>query len=419
MAPVATERITPLSVEEERPVETVRAKARNPKTLPARWMRDEGIFQLEKRAIFSKAWLLASHTSRFVKPGDYVSGNYVFDYFIILDRDGNYQAFHNVCRHRAFPVVTKPTGSTLVVGCKYHGWSYNAKGDLVKAPKFDTVPGFEKSANSLFKVHTHVTPQGFIFLNFDASPTPVSFEEHFGQLPNEWKNFNKDNYTYAYSWQVEGDYNWKTLMDGYQECYHCTIGHPGFAKALDLNQYRVTPLQNAARHEVPNAKNGPVDETPPTFTFVFPTTGVTVTDPMWYTMRTVPISATKTRMEYDVYRHKSVPYEELREFMKFYEQVEQEDYDLCVLTQKGLNAGVYSQGMLHPDRENGVNYYQERTVEFCETHLAAEAAAGREIHPARPASQQDSADTEGNSGPTCAASKICSQMGAEHGVLAW
>ena len=59
-------------------------------------------------------------------------------------------------------------------------------------------------------------------------------------------------FRYAYSWQIEGDYNWKTFMDGYQECYHCTyvadlllsavpnsrlcriffcsIGHPGFAK---------------------------------------------------------------------------------------------------------------------------------------------------------------------------------------------
>lgn len=27
---------------------------RKPKTLPAQWMRDENIFQLEKRAIFSK-----------------------------------------------------------------------------------------------------------------------------------------------------------------------------------------------------------------------------------------------------------------------------------------------------------------------------------------------------------------------------
>ncbi|THH05920.1 hypothetical protein EW145_g4448 [Phellinidium pouzarii] len=358
MAPVATERTNPLSAKAEFSVE-----------LP-----------------FENTWLMVSHTSRFIKPGDYVSGNYIFDYFIIRDLDGSYQAFHNVCRHRAFPVVTKSTGSTLV----YHGWSYNPKGNLIKAPKFDTVSGFDKSANGLFKVHTHVTSQGFIFLNFDASPTPVSFEEHFGQLPNEWRNFNQDNYTYAYSWQ-----------------------------ALDLNEYRVTPLQNAARHEVPNAKNRATEEAPPTFTFIFPTNGVTVTDTVWYTMRTVPISATKTRMEYDVYRRKTITYEELREFMKFYEQVEKEDYNLCTATQKGLNAGIYSQGPLHPDKENGVIFYQERTVgkhiDFCEKHLAAEKAAGREIYPAQPASQQQDA----SSGSACSAYDICSQMGNQHGKLAW
>lgn len=37
---------------------------------------------------------------------------------IVRDKDGNYQGFHNVCRHRAYPVVTKSTGSSLVVGCK-------------------------------------------------------------------------------------------------------------------------------------------------------------------------------------------------------------------------------------------------------------------------------------------------------------
>lgn len=33
-----------------------------------------------------------------------------------------------------------------------------------------------------------------------------------------------------------------------------------------------------------------------------------------------------------------------RNYPQFYEKVEQEDYDLCVATQKGLNAGIYSQG---------------------------------------------------------------------------
>ena len=34
--------------------------------------------------------------------------------------------------------------------------------------------------------------------------------------------------------------------------------------------------------------------------------------------------------------------------------IEQEDYLLCLKTQLGLNAGVYSQGILNPSRENGV-----------------------------------------------------------------
>ena len=46
----------------------------------------------------------------------------------------------------------------------------------------------------LFKIHTHVTPQGFIFINFDSSPTPIPFEEHFDQLPREWKDTDFTQY---------------------------------------------------------------------------------------------------------------------------------------------------------------------------------------------------------------------------------
>jgi hypothetical protein len=75
---------------------------------------------------------------------------------------------------------------------------------------------------------------------------------------------------------------------------------------------------------------------------------------MFYLMRTVPIDATTTRMEYDVFKRKSMSMDDLRKFMVFYEAVEQEDFDLCSATQISLNAGVYSKGILHPERENGV-----------------------------------------------------------------
>ncbi|KAG8778201.1 hypothetical protein FRC12_025113 [Ceratobasidium sp. 428] len=400
------------------------------KSLPAQWYRDERIYHIERRAIFSKLWLeLAGYS-----------------YFVIMTKEGNYNAFHNVCRHRAFPLVHKDTGSSTVIGCKYHGWSYSpSTGGLIKAPKFNTVPSFKPSENSLFRIRTHVTSAGFIFVNFAANidndegvpPVPseadmplrsdpsrippgtcdLTFEEHFGDLVNEWSQFKPQEYEYAYSWRIDGAYNWKTLMDGYQECYHCTIAHPGFAKSLSLDTYKVTPKSNFARHTADNStkatavqpKGAGPDDAPPTFTFVFPSCGVTVTDVMWYMMRVIPLSATQTRMEYDVFKRKTVSTEQLKEYMQFYEQVEEEDYFLCVATQRNLNTGIYSRGVLHPSNENGVLYYQGRVKHYVEEHLALEQKLGHEWNPAQPRSQCESKEIKG-CGQT---DSVCSSLGPE------
>ncbi|KAF9520357.1 hypothetical protein BS47DRAFT_1387388 [Hydnum rufescens UP504] len=155
-----------------------------------------------------------------------------------------------------------------------------------------------------------------------------------------------------------GPHIWKTLIDGYQECYHCQIAHPGFAKSLALETYTVAPKTNYARHSV-NSRFGPAAvrpgrapeaETPPSFTFIFPTCGITITDSMWV----VPISAVETRMKYDVFKRKTISAEDLRDYITFYEQVEDEDFMLCCATQRNLNTGIYSRGILHPEKEVGL-----------------------------------------------------------------
>ncbi|GAB1526184.1 hypothetical protein RhiTH_009350 [Rhizoctonia solani] len=443
--PVATSSYT-LDSEPASPVDA------SQKSLPAQWYRDERIYHIERRAIFSKLWMLSTHTSRFQKPGDYLKLELAgYSYFVILTKEGNYNAFHNVCRHRAFPLVQKETGSSTVIGCKYHGWSYSSStGALIKAPKFNNVPSFKPSENGLFRIRTHVTSAGFIFINFAANidnddgvppvpteadmilrsdpsripPGQLTFEEHFGDLVSEWSNFKPWDYEYAYSWTVTGAYNWKassllTLMDGYQECYHCNIAHPGFAKSLSLDTYKVTPKTNFARHTAdnnskPNAiqpKGAGQDDAPPTFTFVFPACGVTVTDVMWYMMRVVPLSATQTKMEYDVFKRKTVSMERLKEYMEFYEQVEEEDYLLCVATQRNLNTGIYSRGVLHPSNENGVLYYQARVKEYVEEHLALEKRLGHEWNPATPRSQCEDKNPKGCGGESI--DSVCTSLGPE------
>jgi phenylpropionate dioxygenase-like ring-hydroxylating dioxygenase large terminal subunit len=119
--------------------------------------------------------LCLSHRSRFAKAGDYqsyeVSG---FPIFLILGKDGKVRAFHNVCRHRAYTVTKKDCGSSSVLGCRYHGWSYNTYGELTKAPHFDDLPGFDRSQNGLFSIHTVTNEAGFVFVNLEASPTVSS-----------------------------------------------------------------------------------------------------------------------------------------------------------------------------------------------------------------------------------------------------
>jgi phenylpropionate dioxygenase-like ring-hydroxylating dioxygenase large terminal subunit len=92
---------------------------------------------------------------------------------LIRSKDDKIRAFHNVCRHRAYTITRKETGTSTVLGCRYHGWSYDTTGRLVKAPQFDGIPGFDKSENSLFEIHAYTTDHGMVFVNLDAGqPAP-------------------------------------------------------------------------------------------------------------------------------------------------------------------------------------------------------------------------------------------------------
>ncbi|GKU08828.1 unnamed protein product, partial [Fusarium langsethiae] len=122
--------------------------------LPSSWYRSAEIYKLERRAIFSKKWILLTHKLRFQQVGDYLSFTYAeFPIFLIRDRDGNINGFHNACRHRAYPVIKDKAGKTGIISCKYHGWLYGLKGNLAKAPRFETVPDFDKNQHGLLPIH--------------------------------------------------------------------------------------------------------------------------------------------------------------------------------------------------------------------------------------------------------------------------
>lgn len=382
-------------------------------TLPASWWTSEKIFELEKRAIFNKSWLFCIHASRFQKAGDYYAFTFTgLNFFLIKSKvDGQIKAFHNVCRHRAYPVLKKDQGSSTVLGCRYHGWSYNSDGKLIKAPQFNDVEGFKKEENSLFPIKTHVTEQGLVFVNFnsDESDNFIQFDDWFAGLNEEMNEFDFSDYEYHMSYELDGQFNWKTLMDGYQECYHCPTAHPGLSSAFKMETYKVVPKNRYCRHYAQIVKEDtPVPETDETkgwfgfgkkpqpepkkvnpggefnglWVYLFPTNGINCYSPAWYSIRVLPMSASHTILQYDIYTKKGISDAEKKEFVDFLQLVELEDFNLCQLTQKNLNQGVYSSGYLHPQKERGVLYYQGLVRDMVKQHFEVETQAGGPVNPA-------------------------------------
>jgi hypothetical protein len=146
-------------------------------------------------------------------------------------------------------------------------------------------------------------------------------------------------------------------IDGFQECLHCQYTHPTFSKFYPPTFYAVTNHTTFSQHIADPSK--PSDGL---FLYFFPICTLNVYGGGMSSFRTLPSpNPGISRMEFDYYHSGSE--EEFGEYFKFVRQVAMEDFELCERAQSNLEAGVYSEGVLNPKKENGVSFYQGRVRE--------------------------------------------------------
>jgi len=225
------------------------------RAIPGQWYTTPEMFELERRAIFSRRWLLMTHKVRIPEAGNFLRYNVAgFDIVIIRGRNGvDVNAFHNVCRHRAYPVVEQDQGKKSILACKYHGWSYGLDGKLAKAPQYQELTGFDKAANGLFSIHTHVDINGFIWINMDGQKDKpeIPWEQEFENVDKQerFEDFNFDDYELDHTYELDGQYNWKIACDNFNECYHCPTTHPDVPAFLNTESADVEVKAGHMQHD--------------------------------------------------------------------------------------------------------------------------------------------------------------------------
>jgi Rieske 2Fe-2S family protein len=206
-------------------------------TLPSSWYYRDDIYALEKERIFCREWLCVAREEELPAVGDFRVLDVVGESILLVrNRQGTLRAFYNVCRHRgarlcrtdeSAPVGMAVNGGVIAarsILCPYHQWSYDLDGHLVATPHMGNVPGFDKSAISLYPVGVECWG-GFIFVNLTPAEARP-FDAELGEISQRTQRYPLAGLAVGHSITYRVAANWKAICENYNECYHCGGVHP-------------------------------------------------------------------------------------------------------------------------------------------------------------------------------------------------
>lgn len=328
-------------------------------TLDATRYHEPGAYEAERRAIFAREWLYLAHESELSHAGDTLAECLAgWPVFVRRGRDGALRAFHNVCRHRAGPLVGDGAERHELLRCRYHGWTYDEAGALRRPPDFGAAEGFDTARLPLFPIRVE-TWRGFVFVNLDLDAPPLT---HFlGPFAAVAKDVPLEAATFHSRIRHDLACNWKTYVENYLEGYHVPFLHPGLSREVETKAYRVEPGPGYVLHEVPTraAAERPVYQgfwawVAPNLAFNVYANGMSVE-------RMLPTGPRSMRIEYQFFfRDPGESGREGREAaLAMCRQVTAEDQGICEAVQRNLEAGVYVRGRLSPRHEAGVFAFQQ------------------------------------------------------------
>lgn len=134
------------------------------------------------------------------------------------DKQGQFHAFVNSCRHRGARVAEEAKGKRSLFVCPFHSWSYTSKGDLAGVPQMDHFGKIDKSCYGLLALPA-IEHEGMLWVH----PQPdgkLDIDDLLGPLVEELASHKLGELKSTAEKTIEMDLNWKLANDTFGETYH-------------------------------------------------------------------------------------------------------------------------------------------------------------------------------------------------------
>ena len=320
-------------------------------TLPAEWYFGVDRYERERTSVFANEWLWFASESEVAAPGTYVAQVYAgWPLMVVRGNDGVVRGFHNMCRHRAGPLVNDGSGVCANLVCQYHGWAYAPDGRLRSARDFGETLDPDEYALHPIQVATW---RGQVFVHLHPSPRPLA--DDLGDFFAEMDDFPIESMTLVRSARHELACNWKTYADNYLEGYHIPLLHPELNRQFDTKRYRVDLGDKYCRHSAPARDGSP---SAGRWLFRWPNLAINIYGDSMNVEVIVPTGPDSCTVLYvHLFVDPIVP--DVADVIAFADLVMEQDRRMVEIVQRNLAAGIYRDGLLSPRHENGVLQFHD------------------------------------------------------------
>ena len=320
-------------------------------SLPASWYVDLAHYERERHAIFERTWTCVGHAAQVADPGDYLADSIAgFPFFVQRGADGSLRGFHNVCPHRAGPILWPGEGRAGNLVCRYHGWAFERDGSLRAARDF----GDDAPAGAGLQPVAVGEWRGLVFACLEPEVAPL--DEWLGTFGTVVAPHPIESYRFHLRDVHRLQANWKTYADNYLEGYHIPLVHPALTHAVDMAHYTVTAHDGGRwnRHDVPAADGAP---TSGAWAFLYPNLALNVYPSGLNVERIVPRGAQVTDVVFDYFFADAADPDAVSASIASSCELMAEDRRIVEAVQENLASGRYDSGVLSPRHEVGLSSF--------------------------------------------------------------